>query len=171
MSVETCSPSMACDREEVCSDSARKMQDEEETTSEASRAAATKEKEKEMWRVEPEDEAERPEATEGEGRYEPVRANIIGERENQKAPSEEGVETQSPKRKVIQVESEETQDYVRETLNLSRDEAEETSFVPRAIGISQRPMFWCDKRCSDKALRFWQCASVVVEVSSVTTKA
>ena len=23
-------------------------------------------------------------------------------------------------------------------------------------------MFWCDNRCSDKALRFWQCASVVV---------
>ena len=24
-------------------------------------------------------------------------------------------------------------------------------------------MFWCDNRCSDKALRFWQFASVVVE--------
>ena len=24
-------------------------------------------------------------------------------------------------------------------------------------------MFWCDTRCSDKALRFWQFASVVVD--------
>ena len=24
-------------------------------------------------------------------------------------------------------------------------------------------MFWCDNRCSDKALRFWQFASVVVD--------
>ena len=30
------------------------------------------------------------------------------------------MEIQSPKRKVIRVESEETQDYVRESLNLSR---------------------------------------------------
>ena len=61
-----------------------------------------------------------------------------------------------PKRKVIRVESEETQDYVREALNLSRDEGEELSFVPCAISIPQRPMFWCDNQCSDKALGFWQ---------------
>ena len=46
---------------------------------------------------------------------------------------------------------------------MSWDEAEEISFVPSAISILQRPMFWCDNRCSDKALRFWQFASVVVE--------
>ena len=59
-----------------------------------------------------------------------------------KAPGDEGAEIQSPKRKVIRVESEETQDCVRESLNLSGDEAEETSFVPSAIRIPQRPMFW-----------------------------
>ena len=80
-----------------------------------------------------------------------------------KAPGEEGAEIQSPKRKVIRVVSEETQNYVRESTNLSWDEAEEMSFVPGAIGIPQRPMFWCDNRCSDKALRFWQFALVVVE--------
>ena len=46
---------------------------------------------------------------------------------------------------------------------LSRDEAEEISFVPTAISIPHRPMFWCDNRCRDKAPRFWQFASVVVE--------
>ena len=64
---------------------------------------------------------------------------------------------------MIRVDSEESQHDVRDTLNLSRDEAEEISFVPSAIGIPQRPTFWCDTRCSDKALRFWQVASVVVE--------
>ena len=37
------------------------------------------------------------------------------------------------------------------------------SFVPSAISIPRGPMFWCDNRCSDKALRFWQFASVVVD--------
>ena len=36
VSDESCSPSMACDMEEVCSESSRKMQDKEETASEAS---------------------------------------------------------------------------------------------------------------------------------------
>ena len=85
MSVELCSPSMAGDREEGCSESSRKMQDKEETTSEASWTEARKGKEKllvtcsrvpaghslgRMWWCyagegcgEPEGEAERPEAT------------------------------------------------------------------------------------------------------------
>ena len=50
-----------------------------------------------------------------------------------KAPGEEGADIQSPKRKVIQVEPEEAQDYVRESLNMSWDEAEEISFVPSTI--------------------------------------
>ena len=80
-----------------------------------------------------------------------------------KALGEEGAEILSPKRKVIRAESEETQDYVKESLNLIRDEAEETSFLPSAFSITQRPKFWCDNRCSDNALKFWQFASVVVE--------
>ena len=80
-----------------------------------------------------------------------------------KALGEEGAEILSPKRKVIRAESEETQDYVKESLNLIRDEAEETSFLPSAFCIPQRPKFWCDNRCSDNALKFWQFASVVVE--------
>ena len=48
----------------------------------------------------------------GESRREQVEANLSGrERE---APNEEGDEIRSQNRKVIRVESEETQDYVRE---------------------------------------------------------
>ena len=93
------------------------------------------------------------------------------ERENQtkmeekvdgKAPGDEGAEVQCLKRTVIRVESEETQDHVRESLNLSQEEAEALSFVPSAISIPRGPTFRCDNRCSDKAIRFWQFASVVV---------
>ena len=135
-----------------------------------------------MWRLEPEGEAERLEArvpwngTEGvsvnpDGESLPRAKITRREKENQaemeekvdgKALSEEGAEIQSPKRKVIRVESEETQDCVGESLNLSRDEAEEISFVPRSISPT-KATFWCDYRCSDKALRFWQFASAVVE--------
>ena len=47
----------------------------------------------------------------------------------------------SQRKNVIRVECEETQDYVREPLNVSRDEAEEISFVSSAISIPQRSMF------------------------------
>ena len=61
---------------------------------------------------------------------------------------------------MIRVEPEETQDNVKESLNLSRKKAEEIRLVLSAI-IPQSPMFWCDNRCSDKALSFWQLVSVV----------
>ena len=44
-------------------------------------------------------------------------------------PQDESVEIQSLKRKVIRIESEETQDYVCETLAISKEEAEEMGFV------------------------------------------
>ena len=110
---------------------------------------------------------------EGEGRHRHARTKMArkgrenqttSEKEaNQNAPQEDGAGVQSPKRKVIRVESSETKDYERESLNLSRDEAEEFTFVPSAISIPRGPMFRCDNRCSDKALRFWQFASLVVE--------
>ena len=46
MSVESCSSSMACDMEEVCWRSSRKMKDMDETSSEASWTTVTKGKEK-----------------------------------------------------------------------------------------------------------------------------
>ena len=56
-------------------------------------------------------------------------------RREREAPGEVGEEVKSPKRKVIRVETEETQDYVRDSLNLSQEEAEEISFVPSALSI------------------------------------
>ena len=40
------------------------------------------------------------------------------------APGEEGEKVKSPKRKVIRVESEETQDYVRKAKHLNQEEAD-----------------------------------------------
>ena len=50
---------------------------------------------------------------------------------------EECAEIKSPKRKVIRVESEQTQDYVRETLAISQEEAEEMGFVSSALLVRQ----------------------------------
>ena len=60
----------------------------------------------------------------------------------------EGEENRSPKRKVIGLESEETQDYVREGKS--------------TISVPLKPLFRCDKQCSEKTLSYWQHASVVV---------
>ena len=163
LSFESYSSSLACDMEEVSSESLRKMQDKEETTSEASWTAVTRGKGKDAWRLEPEGEEEKPEVTvlwnEAEGgradtskHHEKgkTRSSDSKRRAYRNAPGEEGEEIQSQKKKVIRVESEETQDYVRESLDLSRDEAEEICFVPGAISIPQRPMFWCDNRCSEE---------------------
>ena len=99
---------------------------------------------------------------EGESHHEQTRAKITRkEREDQAkmkrkadrhARGEDDEEIQSPRKKVIRVESEETQDYVRESLNLTRDEAEEINFVPCAISIPQKPMFWGDNRCGEGVL-------------------
>ena len=117
-----------------------------------------------MWGLEPEGGAERPEATakwneakgvsvnpEGEGCHEHVRAKITRkEKENQammegkvdgKAPCEECAEIQSQKRKVIRVESEETQDHVRNKLNLSRNEAEEKVLCQARSASHKGPCF------------------------------
>ena len=45
----------------------------------------------------------------------------------------------------------------------SLEEAEVISFVPGAFSIHEDLCFWYDNPCSDKALRFWQLASVVVD--------
>ena len=78
-------------------------------------------------------------------------------------PQGESVETKNSKRKVIRVESEETQDYVCGTLAVSQEEAEELAFVPSALGEPRRSIYFWDNRCSEKAVRYWQFASVVVE--------
>ena len=97
----------------------------------------------------------------GEGRHE--RVQVKKSKRQSEAPGEEGEEVKSPKRKVIRVESEETQDYVREAKDLNQEEADEISFVPSAISVPQKPLFRCDSRCSEMTLSFWQFASVVIK--------
>ena len=52
LSFESCSFSMACDVEEVGSESSKKMKDMDETRSEASWTAVTQGREKEVWSLE-----------------------------------------------------------------------------------------------------------------------
>ena len=79
-------------------------------------------------------------------RKEGEKSNENGKEGNEHAPQEEEAEVQSPKRNVIRVESEETQDYVRESLNLSQEEAEEISFVPSALSIPRGPSGGTERR-------------------------
>ena len=68
-----------------------------------------------------------------------------------------------PKRKVIRAESEETQDYVRDTLTVSQEEADEMGFVPSVSSEPRGAFYWCDNRCSEMASRYMQIASMVIE--------
>ena len=150
------------------------------TTSEASLTAVTKGKEKEVWSLEPEGEVETVQAIglgsevkgvsvnpECESRHRHVRAKMARkERENQtrmekkvneKALSDEGAEMQSPKRKVIRVDPEETQDHVK-IIELEPGGSRRNEFRAKRAQHSTRTYVWCDNRCSDKALRFGQFA-------------
>ena len=56
----------------------------------------------------------------------------------------EGEEIKSPKRTVIRVESEATQDYVREAKSVEHEEEEERTSVPSAVSVPPKPLFRCD---------------------------
>ena len=64
----------------------------------------------------------------------------------------EGEEIRSPRRKVIRVESEETQDHVREEKGTEFEEKEERTFIPSAVSVPLKPLFRCDQQCSEKTL-------------------
>ena len=83
-------------------------------------------------------------------------------------PQAESAEMKSPKRMVVRGESEETQDYICETLSISPEEAEELAFVPSAISEPRGAIYFCDNRCSENAIRYWQFASVAVEEGEET---
>ena len=59
------------------------------------------------------------------------------------------------------MESEETQDYVREEKSTEFEEEEEKqrTFVASAVSVPLKPLFRCDRQCSEKFLSFWQLAS------------
>ena len=70
------------------------------------------------------------------------------------------------------MESEETQNYVREANDMDQEEGEETSFVPSAISVPEKPLSRRDNQRSENTLSFWQLASVVIKEceESYTTK-
>ena len=66
----------------------------------------------------------------------------------------------SPIRKIIRVESEETQDYVEEGRSTEQGRGGRETFVPSAVSVPLKPLFRCE--CGEKTLSYWQLASVVV---------
>ena len=101
------------------------------------------------WRLEPEGEAEVPEIIvvsdavegtfvdlDGESRHEQVEAKLS---RRGREMLNEGEEIRSPK-KVIRVESEETQDYVREEESTDLEEEEERTIVPSAVVVPRKPL-------------------------------
>ena len=63
------------------------------------------------------------------------------------------------------MESEETQDYVCESLAISQEESDDMGFCAMCFSELRGVYYWCDNRCSDKALRYIQIASMVIEES------
>ena len=147
--------------EEMTLESPRKRQDVQEVMTETEWKEA-RGREEEAWRLEPEGETEMLPETgvvadgvegiyvdlNGEGQQE--RGQVKNHRSQCDVPREEGEEINGPKRKIIRVESEETQDYVREAKSTDQEEAEELISVPSAIGVPQKLMFRCDNQCSEK---------------------
>ena len=64
---------------------------------------------------------------------------------------------------MIRVESEETQDYLREEKITEFEEEKQEkqrTFIPSAVSVPLKPLFRCDKQRSDNTLSSWQLASV-----------
>ena len=95
----------------------------------------------------------------GESRWEQVEA-MLSRRCREMLNEDE--EIRSPKRKVIRVESEETQNYVKEGRSTEQEEEEQRTFVPSAVSVPIKLLFRCDRQCSEKTLSYWQLSSVVV---------
>ena len=93
-------------------------------------------REEEAWRLEAQGETEVPETgivadgvegtyvdLNGEGHH--GREQVKNHRSQSGVPGEEGEEINSPKRQIIRVESEETQDYVRAAKSTDQEEADD----------------------------------------------
>ena len=138
--------------EEMTMKSPRKIQDVQEVMEETARKAS-RGREKNAWGLELEGEAETLETRvvsngvegvhvdfNGEGHHE--RGQVKNSGRQSEAPGEEGEEIKSRKRKIIWVESEEAQGYVREAKDTDQVEAEEISFVLSAISSEKKtPQF------------------------------
>ena len=95
----------------------------------------------------------------GESRHAQVEAKLL---RRGREMLNKGEEIGSPKRRVFPVDSEETQEYVKEGKSTKQKEEEERTFVPSAVSVPLKPLFRCDRQCSEKTLTCWQLASAVV---------
>ena len=124
------------------------------------------------WRLEPEGKAEVPEIIivsdavegtpvdlEGKSLQEQVEATLS---RRGREMLNEGEEIRSLKRKVTRLESEETQDCVRKEKSTEFEEEKQRTFIPSAVGVPLKPLFRCDKQCSEGTLSYWQLSSVVL---------
>ena len=125
---------------------------------------ATKTEESE-WRLEPEGKAEVPEIIIVSHAVEGTVVDLDGESRREQVEAKLSRKKRDTQRKVIRVESEETQDYVREAKSTEYEEEEEEdrTFVPSAVSVPLKPLFRCDNQWSEKTLSFWQLASVVLD--------
>ena len=83
----------------------------------------------------------------GPGRQKPSRAG--GEKSSRReseVPGEEGEDVKVQKKKVIRVESEETQEYLKKEIVQRREESEVRTFVPSAVGVPHKKLFRFDKQ-------------------------
>ena len=130
-------------------------------------------REEDAWRLEPEGETAVPETVIVADEVEGIYVDSNGEAPHGRGKSQKSQKSKwrarrgrgrikSPKRKVIRLEFQETQDYVREAKSTDQEEVEELSFVPSAISVPQRMIFRCDNQCNGKTRSFWQLASVVI---------
>ena len=119
MKQEGCRDLAAVDHvEEMSLESPRKRQDVQDVMGETA-GNATRGRGEDAWGLEPEGETETPEtrvvADGVEGIYVDLKGEVKNHRNPSDVPGEEGEEIKSPKRETTRVESEETQDHVRET--------------------------------------------------------
>ena len=60
----------------------------------------------------------------------------------------EDEEIRSPRRKIIRVGSEETQDCVREGRSTEQEKEGKRTLVPSAVSVPLKPLFRCERQCS-----------------------
>ena len=50
---------------------------------------------------------------------------------------------------------------MKEGRKTEQDEEEKITFVASALSVPPKPLFRCDRQCSEKTLSYWQLATVV----------
>ena len=107
-------------------------------------------------RLEPKGEADVPEIIIVSDAVEGTPVDLDGESRH------EQVEAKLSRRGREMLNEDEEQDYVKEGRSTEQEEEEKRTFIPSAVSVPLKPVFRCDRQCSEKTLGYWQLASVVV---------